>query len=175
MHTVSFQHELSQLLGMKPYMFCPHFYTSWCSETTDFNSGISATCCHGHDDHILDPPMLIVHRKTWAGDTKNALQNQGYKNAEWSALHSFYATMGVFVIDIHARFNYFFPTGILATTFRKKPAGEVILFWGSLCTMCGLAYGFARVYHVVKSFISLRQLAATAYQTPDWSAQIPHL
>ena len=46
---------------------------------------------------------------------------------------------------------------------------------GSLCAVCGLAYGFARIFLVVESVISLRRLPIGAYQTPDWSQLIPHL
>lgn len=53
-------------------------------------------------------------------------------------------------------------------------------FWsytiiGSLCTVCGLAYGFARMFLVVEAVISLRSLPIMAYQTPEWSQLIPHL
>ena len=46
---------------------------------------------------------------------------------------------------------------------------------GSLCIVCGLAYGFARMFLVVEAAISLQSLPITAYQTPDWSQLIPHL
>jgi hypothetical protein len=44
-----------------------------------------------------------------------------------------------------------------------------------LCTICGTCYIAARLYLVVEAFVSLRQLPASAYLTPDWSLLIPHL
>lgn len=46
---------------------------------------------------------------------------------------------------------------------------------GFLCTVCGLVYGFARIFLVVEAVISLRSLPITAYQTPHWSQLVPHL
>ena len=46
---------------------------------------------------------------------------------------------------------------------------------GFLCTICGFAYGFARLYLLVEAVISLRRLPVAAYNTPDWSELIPHL
>lgn len=46
---------------------------------------------------------------------------------------------------------------------------------GLLCSTCGIAYVFARVFLVVEAIISIRQLPLTAYMTPDWTQIIPHL
>ena len=46
---------------------------------------------------------------------------------------------------------------------------------GSLATLCGLAYLFARVFLVVESFISLRTLPAAAFETLQWTQLVPHL
>jgi len=46
---------------------------------------------------------------------------------------------------------------------------------GFLCSICGLAYGFARMFLITEAVISLRRLPAAAYNTPDWSQLIPHL
>ena len=46
---------------------------------------------------------------------------------------------------------------------------------GILCSICGLAYGLARIFLVVESIISLRQLPVQAYVVPNWSLLIPHL
>lgn len=43
-----------------------------------------------------------------------------------------------------------------------------------ICGICGLAYGFARVFLVVESIISLRRMPVAMYETPDWSQRIPH-
>jgi len=49
------------------------------------------------------------------------------------------------------------------------------LILGSLCSICGAAYIFARIFLVVEAFISIRQLPVAAYTTPDWTQIIPHL
>ena len=46
---------------------------------------------------------------------------------------------------------------------------------GILCSICGLAYGLSRIFLVVESIISLRQLPVQAYIVPNWSLLIPHL
>lgn len=46
---------------------------------------------------------------------------------------------------------------------------------GPLCIVCGLAYGFARIFLVVEALISLRSLPPAAYETPNWPQLIPHL
>ena len=46
---------------------------------------------------------------------------------------------------------------------------------GSLATLCGLAYLLARIYLVVESFISLRKLPASAFETSQWTQLVPHL
>ena len=42
------------------------------------------------------------------------------------------------------------------------------------CGICGLLYVVARLFLVLESFISLRALPASTYQTPDWTQLIPH-
>jgi hypothetical protein len=56
---------------------------------------------------------------------------------------------------------------------RAHWSSYVIL--GSVCSVCGVAYIFARIYLVVEAFISIRQLPLGAYNTPDWTQFIPHL
>lgn len=46
---------------------------------------------------------------------------------------------------------------------------------GSLAFLCGLAYILARIYIVVESFISLRKLPASAFNTVEWTQLVPHL
>lgn len=45
---------------------------------------------------------------------------------------------------------------------------------GSVVFVCGASLVIARVYIVVEAFVSIRQLPAAAYETPDWSQLIPH-
>ena len=56
---------------------------------------------------------------------------------------------------------------------RASRVSFVVL--GSLCFICGAAYGFARIYLVIEAFISIRELPSGAYLTPDWTVVIPHL
>jgi hypothetical protein len=49
------------------------------------------------------------------------------------------------------------------------------LVLGTLCSICGLAYAFARIFLVVEAFISIRELPLGAYATPNWTQVIPHL
>jgi hypothetical protein len=49
------------------------------------------------------------------------------------------------------------------------------LVLGTLCSICGVAHAFARIFLVVEAFISIRQLPRGAYATPDWTEIIPHL
>ncbi|KAG0647919.1 hypothetical protein D0Z07_5648 [Hyphodiscus hymeniophilus] len=56
---------------------------------------------------------------------------------------------------------------------RAHWASYVVL--GTLCSVCGVAYGFARIFLVVEAFISIRRLPVEAYQTPNWTEVIPHL
>jgi len=44
-----------------------------------------------------------------------------------------------------------------------------------VCTMCGLAYAFARVFLIVESVISLRRMPISMYYSPNWSQLVPHL
>lgn len=46
---------------------------------------------------------------------------------------------------------------------------------GSLATLCGLAYVFARLFLAVESLISLRLLPQGAFDTMQWSQVVPHL
>ncbi|KAI4087061.1 MAG: hypothetical protein LQ344_007065 [Seirophora lacunosa] len=46
---------------------------------------------------------------------------------------------------------------------------------GSLASLCGLAYLLARIFLVVESFISLRKLPASAFDTMEWTQLVPHL
>ncbi|MCJ1373388.1 hypothetical protein MMC20_004616 [Loxospora ochrophaea] len=48
------------------------------------------------------------------------------------------------------------------------------VLWGITFLACGSAYLFARIFLVVEAFISLRALAAAAYDTPNWTFSIPH-
>ena len=47
--------------------------------------------------------------------------------------------------------------------------------WGFICSICGIAYIFARLFLVVEAFISLRSLPVEAYATPQWTNVVPHL
>ncbi|CAG8971201.1 hypothetical protein HYALB_00010574 [Hymenoscyphus albidus] len=49
------------------------------------------------------------------------------------------------------------------------------LVLGFLCSICGIAYAVARIFLVVEAFISIRKLPVAAYETPDWTQNIPHL
>ena len=44
-----------------------------------------------------------------------------------------------------------------------------------ICTICGTVYAFARVFLVIESIISLRQMPPSVYLTPNWPQVIPHL
>ncbi|KAH7336346.1 hypothetical protein BKA65DRAFT_506239 [Rhexocercosporidium sp. MPI-PUGE-AT-0058] len=46
---------------------------------------------------------------------------------------------------------------------------------GTVCSICGVAYIFARIYLVIEAFISIRKLPLAAYDTPDWMKFVPHL
>ena len=46
---------------------------------------------------------------------------------------------------------------------------------GFFCAICGVAYAFARLLLLIEAVISLRQLPAAAFRTPEWSQIIPHL
>lgn len=46
---------------------------------------------------------------------------------------------------------------------------------GFICSLCGAAYVFARIFLVLEAFISLRQLPTGVYISPDWTQLIPHL
>ncbi|KAL8829851.1 MAG: hypothetical protein Q9170_005992 [Blastenia crenularia] len=46
---------------------------------------------------------------------------------------------------------------------------------GCLASLCGLAYLLARIYLVVESFISLRNLPAAVFDTVEWTQLVPHL
>lgn len=46
---------------------------------------------------------------------------------------------------------------------------------GLLCSLCGIAYIFARIFLVVEAWISIRKLPVGAYSTPNWIQMIPHL
>ena len=46
---------------------------------------------------------------------------------------------------------------------------------GFLVFSCGFAFCIARAFIVVEAFISIRELPATAYDTPNWSQLLPHL
>ena len=43
------------------------------------------------------------------------------------------------------------------------------------CIVCGAMYILVRVFLVIEAFISIRQLPASAYETPDWTQLLPHL
>ncbi|KAK5045439.1 hypothetical protein LTR84_009303 [Exophiala bonariae] len=45
---------------------------------------------------------------------------------------------------------------------------------GTIVVICGFSLMFARAYIVVEAFLSIRQLPASAYETPSWSQIFPH-
>ncbi|KAI9796676.1 MAG: hypothetical protein M1833_006016 [Piccolia ochrophora] len=45
---------------------------------------------------------------------------------------------------------------------------------GSAVTICTVAFVVARGYIVVEAFVSIRELPAEAYKTPDWTQVFPH-
>lgn len=49
------------------------------------------------------------------------------------------------------------------------------IMYGTVATICGVLYIFARAFLVVDSIVSLRRLPAQSYSTPQWSSVIPHL
>ena len=51
----------------------------------------------------------------------------------------------------------------------------IMLFYAGLCLGFLGGYGCARAFLVIESFISLRSLPVTAYNTPNWTQWIPHL
>lgn len=75
-----------------------------------------------------------------------------------------------FLGQISMRFDHYWDK-VLAG--QASTLSYVVL--GTLCSICGLAYGFARIFLVVESVISLRQLPVPTYVIPDWSLLIPHL
>ena len=46
---------------------------------------------------------------------------------------------------------------------------------GILFLACGTAYAFTRLFLVIEAFVSIRRLPVAAYDTPDWTQEIPHL
>ncbi len=42
------------------------------------------------------------------------------------------------------------------------------------CAVCGAMYILARAFLVIEAFLSIKQLPASAYETPDWTQLIPH-
>lgn len=55
---------------------------------------------------------------------------------------------------------------------QKHLKSRVLLY--SLCALGGSLYVFARVYLVVEAVVSLRELPASAYQSPNWIISVPH-
>lgn len=45
---------------------------------------------------------------------------------------------------------------------------------GTTVVICGFSLMLARAYIVVEAFVSIRQLPASAYETPSWSQVFPH-
>lgn len=44
-----------------------------------------------------------------------------------------------------------------------------------VCSVCGLAYIFSRVFLIVEALISLRYLPVAAYVVPEWTLGVPHV
>jgi hypothetical protein len=44
-----------------------------------------------------------------------------------------------------------------------------------ICSICGLAYLFARAYLIVEAFVALRLLPVAAYVVPEWTLGVPHI
>ncbi|KAK0105190.1 hypothetical protein ONS95_004414 [Cadophora gregata] len=49
------------------------------------------------------------------------------------------------------------------------------VFYGVIATACGVLYILARAFLVVDAVVTLRQIPAQTYATPEWSEIIPHL
>jgi hypothetical protein len=45
---------------------------------------------------------------------------------------------------------------------------------GTVVVMCGFSLMLARANIVIEAFLSIRQLPASAYETPSWSQIFPH-
>ncbi|KAF2758485.1 hypothetical protein EJ05DRAFT_510406 [Pseudovirgaria hyperparasitica] len=45
----------------------------------------------------------------------------------------------------------------------------------AVCSVCGVAYVFARLFLIVDSFVSLRSLPAAAFIVPQWAVNVPHV
>jgi hypothetical protein len=77
------------------------------------------------------------------------------------------------------------PLTIIAIAFGydymegKLPAGMLddMLSWlGSIIYgLCAVSYVGARLLILIEAFVSLRNLPAAAYQTPNWTPWLPHL
>ncbi|KAI9891057.1 MAG: hypothetical protein M1814_003408 [Vezdaea aestivalis] len=94
----------------------------------------------------------------------------------WRASAVYLAFSGLIWLQINALGSLFPKFNAFWDKIMAARAGLLVnLLIGILCTICGLAYGFARIYLVVESFISLRQLPISAFETPEWTALIPHL
>ncbi len=94
----------------------------------------------------------------------------------WRAGSSYIVVSGLiwliinFLAQISPRFDQYWDR-VLA----KQAALPTYIILSTLCCICGLVYGVARIFQVVEAAISLRKLPVAAYDTPDWSGLIQHL
>lgn len=57
--------------------------------------------------------------------------------------------------------------------FQARRRSYIIL--GTICSLCGFAYVFARMFLVIEAWISIRRLPLAAYKTVDWTQLFPHV
>lgn len=94
----------------------------------------------------------------------------------WRASAAYIASCGAFWVLLNsavsrwARLNSFWEKWMDG---EKSRLGTVAL--AAVVVLCGSSFVLARMYVVMEAFLSIRELPASAYQTPQWADVFPHL
>ena len=94
----------------------------------------------------------------------------------WRMASTYLASAGFFWVSANVIGRYWYAGGEWWVRFvglRASKLEYVVL--GTGATICGVSYILARFFLVIDAIVSLRQLPPTAYNTPDWTAIVPHL
>ncbi|KAJ4145385.1 hypothetical protein LMH87_004237 [Akanthomyces muscarius] len=94
----------------------------------------------------------------------------------WRASAAYIASCGGFWVVLNsavsrwARLNSFWEKWMDG---EKSLLGTMAL--AAVVVLCGSSFVLARMYVVMEAFLSIRELPASAYQTPQWADVFPHL
>jgi hypothetical protein len=162
----------------------------WDSRLSTFSGGMIT-------NQIISVPGLFSHQTQPTSSEDSSQFGKRWKKAHRWQLWGFFVVSSAFYGGAHSlKWHAQFPTEVEALLWRisccvgaagilpitmfslaifKRPGSLSYSFWVFLGGVTGLLFVAARSYIIIESFISLRALPQSAYQTVEWTNLIPHI